>query len=163
MESPISGSVRSGTSFPQQLQKPRFSRKSLSRCKCGATAESPSYRPLISDVLGGLDYNSWSLHRGLPPLCGLGACRCSKHRRAPLFTLSFFSPVLYWRELFEVSQCRDPVQSRTVTPPTFCNGGESSVSAAMCRCRVMSETHNFVAASRIEKPSLMYRPVSCFN
>src|ERR1700694_5153051 len=48
------------------------------------------------------------------------------------------------------------VQSRTLTPPIFCNAGALTVLAETCLCRVRIVTPSFLAASRVERLCFIY-------
>jgi hypothetical protein len=52
------------------------------------------------------------------------------------------------------------VQSRTFTPPTFCNGGASTVLADTCLWSVRIVTPSFLAASRVERSPFTNIPIS---
>jgi hypothetical protein len=58
----------------------------------------------------------------------------------PLSYTFFFLPGLTPARTFLAFSMSRFDQSRMLTPPTFCNGGASTVLAETCLCRVRSET-----------------------
>src|ERR1700730_13500706 len=73
--------------------------------------------------------------RGHVELCGQGRVAVSAEAR-PAFYTFFFLPGRVPARTFRAFSISRAVQSRTLTPPTFCNGGLLTVLAVTCLCSV---------------------------
>src|SRR6266852_7768742 len=84
------------------------------------------------------------------------------HADSSSYGFFFFLPGLTEARVFRAFSMSRADQRRTLTPPTFCNGGASTVLVVTCRCRVKIVTPSFLAASRVERRSFIHRPISRF-
>jgi len=75
----------------------------------------------------------------------------------------FFLPGFTFARLLRALSMSGVDQSRTVTPPTFCSGGASTVRADTCLWRVRRETLSFLAAPRVESAFFMMYAYITFN